>query len=113
MPTEDPYASYIGLLLGVDKIFEYQLEKETDFLPADGDGLQDELSEHLKKANDELLDTAKYYKGKCNKYKKKMDSINTERKREINSVKNFYQTLLFAHSRSAIIFREAVSKINK
>ena len=49
MPTEDPYASYIGLLLGVDKIFEYQLEKETDFLPADGDGLQDELSEHLKK----------------------------------------------------------------
>ena len=55
LPTEDPYASDIGLLLGVDMIFEYQLEKETDFLPADGDGSQDELIEHLKKANDELL----------------------------------------------------------
>ena len=48
LPTEDPYASDIGLLLGVDKIFEYQLEKETDFLPAHGDGSQDELIEHLR-----------------------------------------------------------------
>ena len=83
LPNEDPHASDIGLLLGVDKIFEYQLEKETDFLPADGNSTQDELIEHLKKANDELLHTAKYYKGKCDKYEKKMDRINTERKREI------------------------------
>ena len=69
--------------------FEYQLEKETDFLLADGDGSQDVLIEHLKKANDELLHTAKYYKGNVISMKKKMDRINTERKREINSVKNF------------------------
>ena len=40
LPTEDPYASDIGFLLGVYKIFEYQLEKETDFLLADGVGSQ-------------------------------------------------------------------------
>ena len=38
LPNEEPYASDIGLLLDVDKIFEYQLEKETDFLSADGNG---------------------------------------------------------------------------
>ena len=82
LPTEDPYASDIGLLLGIDKIFEYQLEKETDFLPADGDGSQDELIEHLKKANDELLHTAKYYKGKCDKYEKKWTELTLKERRK-------------------------------
>lgn len=103
-------SSDIGLLLGVDKILEYQLEKETDFLPDDGMGSQEELIDHLKRRNDELSSTAKHYKLKYQEYEKKIDQINIERKREITSVTNFYQTLLFDHSRAATMVRLSVSK---
>ena len=53
-------------------------------------------------------------KGNVTSRKRKWTELTLKEKEKIiNSVKNFYQTLLFAHSRSAIILREAVSKINK
>ena len=51
-------------------------------------------------------------KGNVISMKRKWTEL-TLKEEEKFSVKNFYQTLLFAHSRSAIILREAVSKINK
>ena len=98
--------------LRIDKcILQYELERETNFATdEDATHTTEELVKHLKKTNDKLLLKAQKYKRKCEKYETTIDEMRVEKKREVNSLKNFYYNVLVGHSRSATILKKSLSE---